>query len=253
MKIFPIYEFPKADELKIIMDFIDQNQPVEYEKLFDVIGDTIIKANSRTKITLNTLKKVGFIEGNRLIALSSATQIYLDLNKSLKELLLYLIYLKKDLFNDCKTIYRLIEGSKDNIDIIQELWNIGYTDSKRTAQEKVYAIKRLITLCQDNENHNPFKEYEDYISFLIKLQEYYFKLAKDQKNHPVTIISFKKTMLESSVSEKEFDHYFLRLYNDPIFAINTSFTTVILEFANEKYYRIGDKEFYYFKLSDNII
>lgn len=255
MKIYSLYEFPKDEsELDVIIRYVDEYQPVQLNKLMDLISETIVKANSRTNITLRTLKKIGLIEGDKLISLSSATQIYLDLNKTFQGLLLYLTYMRPELFRDCKAIYKLIKKDLlSNTDLIKVLWKMEYEDSKRTAQEKVYAIKRLISMCEKDNERNPFEEYEKYILFLSKLQDKYFLLTGDKKNEPIAIQRLKNAMVQEKITEKEFDENFTDLYSDPIYSAKTSFTTVIKEFANEKYYKILGKEFYYFKLSESII
>ncbi|MCB2291590.1 hypothetical protein LGK97_17895 [Clostridium sp. CS001] len=255
MKMYSLYEFPKDEqELNTIIQYVDKYQPVQYEKLLDIISETIVKANSRTNITLKTLRKIGLIEGDRLISLSPTTQIYLDLNKSLQDLILYLIYLKKDLFEACKLIFKITYNATiSNTDLIRELSKIGYLDSKRTAQEKVYAIKRLISMCQKYDEHNPFHEYEEYISFLVRLQSEYFLLGEGKKNEPIPIEKLKRAMIKCDLSGTLFDENFSKLYNDPIYSMHTSFTTVINEFAREKYYKLLEKDYYYFKLSDLIV
>lgn len=253
MKIFPIYEFlSSTEELKRLLTEIDKKQPVSYEDCLYIINKIIGKRKSRTKITLSNLRKLEFlIKEMNDIKLSWESQMYIDMNRELQNLILYFIYKKKELFDLCKLIYcknSALDISNSNL--VRYLEIRGYKTKKmRSETEKIYAIKRLISCCVTDSDRNPFIEYEEYMSFIKLLQDLYLKMS-EKTSLPVEIKGIEENFLNEykGFGKKYFAKMLVKVYFDPIYSTYTFFSTVTKSFAIKKYFKIADKDYYYFGL-----
>ncbi|MFZ4201875.1 hypothetical protein [Lysinibacillus sp. NPDC056220] len=257
MKLYPIYEFPESlYDLLMILTNIEKLQPMPMTEVENLFKKYIGKRSSRIKITIRNLKSLNMIMGTNSISLSYETQVYIDTNSDLDDLLLLLIYEKKDLFKQCKDISNITDFNKlNNIALAHTLWSQGYIEENiRTAIEKIYALKRLINCCYTNKNKkiNIFLEYEKYIKFIEDLQREYLNMANFGET--VIIVDIRDQMKKSEeYSYNQFDKYLIMLFNDPIYSKFIAFTTVNNIFAHKGYFNIKMKNYYYMKILDKII
>lgn len=257
MKLYPIYEFPESlYDLLTILISIEKMQPMQVIEVENLVEKYVGKRSSRIKITIRNLRSLNIITGKNNISLSHETQVYIDTNSDLSELLLLLIYKEDSLFNQCKDICDIDNfDTINNIALAHILWSQGYTEEKiNTAKEKVYALKRLINCCYNNKSKefNIFIEYEKYIKFIEDLQEEYLGMAT--LGNVVAITGIRNQMKKSkNYSFDQFNKFLSRLYNDPIHSKFIAFTTVNNTFAHEGYFNIQMKNYYYIKLLEKIV
>lgn len=256
--MYPLYEFPPTIyHLEEIVTSIDLVQPLSIEETRNLVSRIVGKRPSRTNITVKELKKLKIIEEHeRCISLSWETQLYVDMERDLTDLLLYLVYRIPELFNLCNLICKIdpnFELSKP--ELLLNLFNYGYEEEKvTTAREKLFGIVRLVEVCKKEEVTNPFSRYKEYIEFLYKIDRAYLDLTAGLYNKNLEIVKLKRKILEdNSLSEEIFDDFFIMLYRDPIFSSNTSFTTVIKDFATEGYYLLNNVDYYYLKLKKSFV
>lgn len=255
MKLYPLYEFPPSlEELEKLLKIIDLSPSLPIEKLREIVSQLYGKRASRTNIQIKDLGKLGLIELGYEVSLTWETQLYVDLNRSINRLLLHNSYKINELFHNCKLICQIDpEFSVSNQALYDKILEHGYTEeNRRTASEKLYAIKRLIKSCQFENNSNPFLEYEQYIHFLTTLQSEYLLLASGfQKN--VVISKLADALQKKGYTEEGIKRNISLLYSDPIFATYTSFSTVNLDFAKKDYYSILKEDLYYIKINKPFI
>lgn len=257
MKLYPLYEFPATiEDFENILIEIDMCQPVDYEECLSIIHKIIDKRESRTKITLKNLIKLGILQGKEKISLSWESQLYMDLKSDLRQLLLYLIYQRVELFLICYHICKVDKNlSLNKTEIIKSLECLGYdTGNIRTSKEKIYAIKRVIKSVKINER-NPFLEYKLYRDSLQYLQNVYL-LATNKTNIPIELavleIKYDEYIENYNYKAEDFKELIRKLYSDPIYSSYTSFTTAIRKFTDNNYLNINNNEYYYFKLNEYI-
>ncbi|ETT72610.1 MULTISPECIES: hypothetical protein [Bacillus] len=257
MKLYPIYEFPESlyDLLTILVN-IEKMQPMQIIEVEKLLEKFVGKRSSRIKITVRNLRSLNIITGTDIIKLSYETQVYIDTNSELSELLLLLVYNEDGLFKQCKDICNI--GNFDtlnNIALAHALWKQGYTEEKiNTAKEKIYALKRLINCCYNNKNTdiNIFVEYESYMNFIEDLQEEYLNIATI--GDAVAITDIRNKMQKSKgYSLHQFNNFLSRLFDDPIHSKFIAFTTVNDDFAHKGYFNIHMKNYYYIKLLERIL
>lgn len=257
MKIYSIYEFPESlyTLFKILIN-IERIQPVQPIEAESILEKLLGKRPSRIKITIRSLQMLEIITGKNSIKLSHETQVYIDTNADLSELLLLLIYNNENLFKQCKDICDIENfDGLNNINLIYTLWSQGYMEERiNTAKEKIYALKRLINCCYHNKNkeNNTFTEYERYIKFIEDLQNEYLNTTTIGE---VVIINDlrKKMVVSNGYSINKFNEFLSRLFNDPIYSRFVAFTTVNDVFAHRGYFSIQNKDYYYIKLLKRII
>ncbi|MEC1180493.1 hypothetical protein P9B03_18675 [Metasolibacillus meyeri] len=257
MKLYSIYEFPESLYIlsKILVN-IEKMQPVHNLEAENILEKLLGKRPSRIKITIRNLKSLEIITGKNSIKLSHETQVYMDTNSDLSELLLLLIYNDENLFQQCKDICNIENFDViNNINLIYILWSRGYTEENiSTAKEKIYALKRLINCCYHNKSkeNNIFTEYENYLNFIEDLQNEYLSMAPIGE---VMVINNIRRVMEvnKGYTFNKFNRFLNRLFNDPIYSKFVAFTTVNNIFAHKGYFSIKDKDYYYIKLLKRII
>jgi len=255
MKLYPLYEFPPSlEDLEKLLKVIDLNTHLSIEQTRNTVSQLYGKRSSRTNIQIKDLKKLGLIEINDNVSLSWETQLYIDLDRDLRDLLIYNVYRLESLFNVCKLICDIDPTlSLTNPSLHEKLLGYGYkVENKRTSVEKLYAIKRLIKSCQIVNELNPFLGYERYMAFLSLLQETYIQSVGQYKKNAV-LANLHSALCELGFKEKEVDEYFAKLYKDPVFAAYTSFSTVNMEFAKENYITILNDQLYYVKIIESFL
>jgi len=252
MKLYPLYEFPPSlEDLEKLLKIIDLNSYLSIEKTRNTVSQLYGKRSSRTNIQIKDLRKLGLINVDDNVSLSWETQLYIDLNRDLRGLLVYNIFKIESLFNDCKLICDIDPTMcLSNPALYEKLLEYGYEDeNKQTAFGKLFAIKRLIKSCQNTDELNPFLGYERYMAFLSLLQETYIQFVGQYKKNAILADLFR-ALCELGFKEKEVGEYLSKLYKDPVFASYTSFSTVNIEFAKEYYLTILDDQFYYVKIKE---
>ncbi|KAB2481421.1 hypothetical protein [Bacillus cereus] len=255
MKIYSLYEFPPdLASLSKLISIVDAIQPLSKDTMREIVSDIFGKRSSRTEILIKDLKKIGIIEGNDLMTLSWESQLYVDLRADLRRLLVHNVYKINELFYICKLICDIdptLELSNQNLYKLLLLNCSLDVENKRTVSEKLYAIKRLVRLCQNSEEVNPFKAHEVYIGFLRNLQKKYIEEAEGYAKN-VIIKNLESAMCISGYTKAEFNRFMTMLYTDPIYATYTSFSIVNKEFAEKGYITLEDKDFYYIKIKNKL-
>lgn len=257
--MYPLYEFPQSlTQLTQLLHLIEKVQPINKIEAVSLVEKLYGKRNSRSEITIRNLRDLGVLSGYKNIMLSSETQLYLDMNKNLSQLLLFFIYKKNDLFRLCNDLYTIKDFMElDNPELLNALYSIGYQREKlATGREKIYAIKRLVSCCIDInfQGLNPFESYLLYREFIKALQESYFDLSHGNFGEAIAITSMRDYMIKKQQcsSTEQFQKFIQSLYSDIILSRNVSFTTANVEFAGLGYHEINGTNYYFIKLLSHI-
>lgn len=255
MKMYPLYEFPQSlIQLTQLLRLIEKLQPVSKVEAVSLVERLYGKRNSRSEITIRNLRDLGILSGYKNIILSSETQLYLDMNKNLNQLLLFSIYKKNELFQLCNDLYTIKNFMElDNPVLLEALYSMGYVREKlATGREKIYAIKRLVSCCSsDNnfQNNNPFEAYRHYRSFVSAIQDSYYEISHGNIGEAIPITSLRNYMIKNySTSNDQFQKFIETLYSDILLSRNVSFTTANIEFAGLGYHEINGINYYFIKL-----
>ncbi|MNO34835.1 hypothetical protein D3C76_248790 [compost metagenome] len=252
--MYPLYEFPQnLTHLTQLLHLIEKVQPINKLEAISLVEKLYGKRSSRSEITIRNLRDLGILSGYKNIMLSSETQLYLDMNKSLNHLLLFFVYRKVELFQLCSDLHAIRNFMElDNPELLEKLYSMGYSrDKLSTGREKIYAIKRLVHCCSENnfQDVNPFESYRHYRNFVKVLQECYFDLSLGNFGEAVPITLLRDHMVsKKSSSNAQFHQYLQLLYSDILLSRNVSFTTANIEFAGLGYYEINGTNYYFIKV-----
>ncbi|MGG1519951.1 hypothetical protein ABE504_31485 [Paenibacillus oryzisoli] len=260
MKIYPLYEFPpNLEQLAQLLSEIEKVQPISKSDAAALVQKLYGKRKSRSEITIRNLRDLGVLSGMNNIMLSSETQLYMDMDKDLAQLLLYYIYKQPSLFQLCNDLFSIDNFMEiDNPVLLSIIYSMGYKSEKlATGREKIYAIKRLISCCISDSTlilENPFYNYKNYYEFIKVLQESYFHTSHERIGEPIPIVLLRDYVIkEHNYSIEQFQKYLNSLYTDILLSRNISFTTANVEFAGMGYYVINNKNYYFMKLLNYII
>jgi len=258
VRIYPLYEFPKnIYQFKQLLLELDKYQPIDKEDAIALVEKLFGKRTSRSEITIRNLRDLGVLSGRDRLMLSPETQLYLDMDKNLSNLLMFYVYKQPALFQLCIDLIK-IDGimEMNNPLVLSQLYQMGYKEERLgTGREKIYGIKRLVNCClEENKEENPFLFYEKYQNFLEKLQETYFELTKGKMGDAIPIVQLNDSLVENyNFSISSIQHFFEYLYNDILHSRNIAFTTVNLEYAGLGYFAINQKNYYFIKLLSRIL
>jgi hypothetical protein len=257
LRLYPIYEFTETiEEFYLFLATIEKEQPINRFDAELLVSKLLGKRSSRSRIIIRNFISLNILSGQDNIRLSDETQIYFDTKSSLANLLLFLVNQIDDLFKQCVTICSIENiNEKNNLEVISLLEKEGYYEEKiNTAKEKIYAVRRLINCCyNDNEiNQNIFLDYKEYINFIKNLQYTYLNLVNF--GEVISIMEIREVMNRvNNYSNTKFNYCIEKLFKDPIYSRYISFTTVNNEFAHKGYIQINNNQYYYIKVFEKIL
>ncbi|MFC9706639.1 hypothetical protein ACFTRD_00605 [Paenibacillus sp. NPDC056933] len=258
MKLYPLYEFPpdEASLLKILFEF-DNSQPVSRSEAVEIVQQVYGKRQSRSKIIVRNFQDLGLLSlSNQKINLSQETQLYLDMSKKVSDLLLNLTFRNIDLFKVCFDICEIPNyNDLSNPKIIDFLvYNMGYHREKlTTAKEKMFALRRLINICNPSDEQNEFKTYQSFIKFLGILENEYLGITGQYYGEAIPLNLLKENIINNTpYSSSQINIYIEKLYLDILLSRNVSFTNANVEFAKMGYFEISKKNYYFIKIFDSL-